>query len=453
MDMTTGYMKNPVPLADDNVQPDFIPADVDSSTGASGLHGVIKVSGILSKGVSEVEEQLLGLTDVDWVRNMVDMLAEDPSVKDIIICWSSPGGETTGIEELGRRIEEVDKSIKPVYSWCESQADSAAFWLFTQGRVCGMTPSAQVGGCGVYMLVLDETKKMENEGVSIDAIYSGVHKMIGHEFRKLTEEERKILQEDVEKQHAKFKTTVLAKRSKTSIEDLEGLSFGGEDALAKGFVDHLCDDLDEFVAIIDNNESIDMKPTVEKVKVATSSEVAEKAETKKLTPMEALTEAFRSFMSGQYDGGYAEKVPGVPGTEKSAEEVAPEKKEETPGTDYAKKAEDDHKEPDGDECACSACGGTGKTAKAAKAEDHAEPDADDKKEEELPPKKEEGKYDGGYEKKAESVIVEKAQGVKNYTREDLMSMCGVFIPKKADSQTNWEKMLSEFVDKGMTNKE
>lgn len=429
-ELVNGYIKNPTTF--ETSKSEFVPTG-ETSTDLSDLHGVLHVGGILSKNPSELEEELLGLTDVDNIRFSLDMLAEDPTVKDIIISWASPGGETTGIEELGRRILEIDKNIKPVYSWCENQADSAAFWLFTQARMCAMTPSAQVGGCGVYMLVLDETKRMEREGVSINAIHAGHYKLLGHEFRELTEDEKKILQEDVNKQHLKFKNVVAANRPKISSEDLEGLSYGGEDALEKGFVDSLCDSLDEYVALIDGKKDIynNMKPTVEKVKVATSSEVTKEATSadvtttnvtttpapvaeKTLTPMQALAEAFQKFM-GSYDGTY-QAVPGVPGTEK-AEEVP---------TDYTEKAED-HVEPDGDECACTHCNGTGKMKKAAeKAEDEkpVEPDGDEKKEE--------GKYDGGYEKKAESLP----------SHEEFMKMCGLSTPKKAQAISDWESVLA-----------
>src|SRR5205807_410377 len=97
-----------------------------------------------------------------------------------------PGGETVGIEELGRKIVDIDENVKPVYVWTESQMASAAYWIGSQGRKLGMTPSSAVGSVGVYLLVLDATRQMEDQGLKIEAFSSGKYKMMGHEFRKLT---------------------------------------------------------------------------------------------------------------------------------------------------------------------------------------------------------------------------------------------------------------------------
>lgn len=451
----SGYMKNPTPLASDLVPP------TQYTNGPEGAadHAIIYVHGILSKNVSEEAEQLLGLTDIDWFTSTLEMVAEDPTVKDIIVCFASPGGETTGIEEAGRKIVEIDTNIKPVYVWCENQMDSAAYWLGSQARKIGMTPSAQVGGVGVYVLVLDETAKMEKEGVAIEAISSGKFKMLGHEFRELTKEERNILQEDVDRQHTKFKNTILARRPNMSEDDMEGLSFNGEDALSKHFVDVLADNIDEFIQSIDN-ESISMKPEVTKVQAqAASTEVQKKEETKvEVAPIAAKTEVKKlSFfdkikqLMGEYDGKY-EAVPGVPGTEESKPANEPEGSPTMPATptNYT----ETHEEPDGDECdceyeECSHCKGTGKMKKA-----------EEKKEEEtVPPVKAnyesaEGKYDGGYEKAAESAEVEVKAETKPetqtevnprniYTVDEFRRLCSLSAPTKPKGLSEWQKACEE----------
>ena len=209
---------------------------------------IIKVCGVLSKGVTEIEEIMLGLADVDEVSYALDQAAEDPSIKEIVLAFSSPGGETLGIEELGRKIEAIDANVKPIYGWTESMATSAAYWLVSQTRRIGMIPSSQIGGVGVYSLVLNITDAMKQQGNSIEIFSSGKYKMMGHEFRNLTDAERKIIQEDVDKQHQEFNQVVLSKRPQINKDDLEGLSYEGRDALSKGFCDVLCDSFEEYLA-------------------------------------------------------------------------------------------------------------------------------------------------------------------------------------------------------------
>jgi protease-4 len=211
---------------------------------------VIKVCGVLSKGITEIEEVMLGMADVDEISYALDTAVEDGNVKNIILAFSSPGGETLGIEELGRKIKNIDENIKPIYGWTESQATSAAYWLISQTRHIGMIPSSQVGGVGVYSLVENITGAMKQAGTDIEIFSSGAMKMIGHPFRNLTDAERKIIQEDVDKQHQEFNAVVQAKRPLIKSDDLEGLAYEGRDALAKGFVDSLHDDFAEFLVEI-----------------------------------------------------------------------------------------------------------------------------------------------------------------------------------------------------------
>lgn len=245
------YLDKPYPIKFEAKSPEreYEQPQGDSS-GES--HALIYVNGVLSKNVSPEAEMICGLVDVDWIRQMLLEAANDPTVKDIILCWNSPGGECTGVEELGRLIVKIDAEVKPVYSWCENQMDSAAYWLGSQTRTIGMTPSAQVGAVGVYLLVSDESKRLEREGKAITAIASGKYKLMGHEFRALTDEETEMLTKDTVENHENFKNTVLSRRPEVSRDDMEGLSFKGVKALNKHFVDYLSDSLEEFLGIIES---------------------------------------------------------------------------------------------------------------------------------------------------------------------------------------------------------
>lgn len=214
---------------------------------------IITVNGIIAKDVSPVEDEALGLVDVEWISDALSNCVADPNVKNIVLNFCSPGGETCGIEELGRKIANIDEHIKPVYGWTDKMATSAAYWLLSQCRGVGMIPSSEVGGVGVYSLVLDATEQMKQNGLSMFIASSGWAKMMGHEFRSLTDKEKSILQADSDKQHRKFKDTILSKRPQIDEANMEGLSYEGEEALKFGFVDVLLDDMDQYLAYITTN--------------------------------------------------------------------------------------------------------------------------------------------------------------------------------------------------------
>jgi len=213
----------------------------------TGDIALLNICGIMVKGAGEDEEEMLGLVNIDRISQSLDVLAADPSVSCIIINFSSPGGETTGIHELGNKIRNIDKTIKPVYAWTETQCASAAYWLASQCRAIGMTLSASIGNVGVYLLLPDESVKLENEGIKINSIYSGKFKLMGHRHMSLTDEERAILQADVTKQQQAFKDVIKANRPEVKEESLEGLSYEGSQAFELGLVDAVTENVVEFI--------------------------------------------------------------------------------------------------------------------------------------------------------------------------------------------------------------
>ena len=241
---------NPVypELAEDN---EFIVDASDATT------AVININGILVKGASKAEETLFGLCNTDNIALAIDEALADESVKEIILNVNSPGGQTTGIAELGRKIVEADK-IKPIFGWTEDKAASAAYWLISQCRSIGMTPSAEVGSVGVYCLITDASKALEAEGIKIEAISAGKYKLIGHPFRSLTNEEKNILQTEIDKTHAEFKAAINSRRN-IKDEDLQGLTFDGQTAKEKGFVDVVTDNVNEFLTTIISVKQENMK--------------------------------------------------------------------------------------------------------------------------------------------------------------------------------------------------
>ena len=224
-----------------------MPQQMGGRITGEGDTALIHISGVLAKGVSELEAQLLGMQDIDEISYALDEAAADPGVKQVVCSYSSPGGETCGIAELGRKIRHIDTNIKPIFSWTEQHMASAAAWLGSQGRLVGMTETAQVGSCGVYMLILDASEKYKQEGINVQAISSGEWKMMGHDFQPLSPKEKEYLSEDVRKQHEAFKAVVKANRPNIQDEALEGLSYEGPDALRLGWVDVVVDDFDDFL--------------------------------------------------------------------------------------------------------------------------------------------------------------------------------------------------------------
>ena len=229
------------------MQDDFISKITPENSDTNNV-GILYISGVLTKGATELEKSLLGLTDTDDIFMSLDEYAVDPSIDSIILCFSSPGGETTGIAELGRKIKYIDENVKPVFSWTETMCCSAAYWLGSQARTIGMTETSQLGSIGVYMIILNAEEKYKQEGIEVQAISSGKYKMMGHDHESLKSDEKDLLQADVESQHQKFKDVIKSKRPQAKDEAMEGISYEGPKALELGLVDLVVEDFDEFLS-------------------------------------------------------------------------------------------------------------------------------------------------------------------------------------------------------------
>lgn len=273
--------------------------DVPIPTGE--VTAIINVNGILVKGCSGIEEQLFGLVDTDYIRYCLEDAVNDTNVKDIVLNFNSPGGETTGIEELGRKIKEVNL-IKPVYAWTETMMCSAAYWLGSQASRVGMSPSSIVGSIGVYSLIQDCSKSLEQEGVNIQAISAGKYKLLGANFKPLTDEEKQILQEDVDKQHIKFKDAVLGSRQ-VPIEYMEGLSYEGQQALAGSLVDVVVDDMEMFLNINMKNYK---KVSIAGSQVNVANSQAAVVNSQAALPGVPTNEVEPEPTKNEYDNGYTE---------------------------------------------------------------------------------------------------------------------------------------------------
>lgn len=208
---------------------------------------IIPVHGIIGKHLSMLE-MMCGGCDLDTVSSMLTLAENDDSVDRVLLDFRTPGGTVTGVPELARKIAGYRK---PIIGFSDSECCSAGYWLMSQcGQAFG-TESGMYGSVGVYMALLDESRALEMEGVKINAVKAGEHKLDGASFQPLSDSARKMFQDSVDKLHEQFKDAVTLKRS-IAPSQLEGQCFDGEEAVANGMLDGLVEDITE---VLDMQES------------------------------------------------------------------------------------------------------------------------------------------------------------------------------------------------------
>ncbi|PAW76827.1 MAG: hypothetical protein B9S32_13900 [Verrucomicrobia bacterium Tous-C9LFEB] len=230
------------------VDDDTAPADEEAWTpyfkaGNRGEIAVIEIDGYIGSHLSMIE-QFCGGCDVAALRMAVDQAEADASIERILFSFNSPGGTITGVPELAARIKA---SGKPTVAFTDSLCASAAYWLASQCDEIWVTPSSDTGSIGVYLALLDETAAMQMEGLKLELFQAGEHKAIGMPGRPLTQSDREMLQASVDKSYGWFTSAVTSARPGVTPETMQGQTFDGDDAVARGLADGTVDSLNSLL--------------------------------------------------------------------------------------------------------------------------------------------------------------------------------------------------------------
>ena len=212
---------------------------------------VVPVYGILAKNASFMEEACMGVTDINAISHAIAQAAAAKEIKTLILDIATPGGQVTGIPEIGALVRSVTQMRgKTVYAFTDERCCSAGYWIGSQADEFYATLSSTVGSIGTYLAWLDESVKMQLEGVRLEFFGAGKHKGMGLPGRPLTQEDRALLQSKVEEINGWFASAVTSARKKVSDETMQGQTFGGAEAVARHLTDGVVGSWEEFLALL-----------------------------------------------------------------------------------------------------------------------------------------------------------------------------------------------------------
>lgn len=103
--------------------------------------------------------RISGATSYDRIASDLAIALETPAVRAILLNIDSPGGEVTGLSDLGAMIR-AGTAKKPIIAHTDGMAASAAYWIASAATEIVGSPTAIVGSIGVRMAM---TKRKPNE--------------------------------------------------------------------------------------------------------------------------------------------------------------------------------------------------------------------------------------------------------------------------------------------------
>jgi protease-4 len=187
-----------------------------------------------------------------FIRSQLDHVAEDESVKAIVLRVDSPGGTVSGSDEIHHRLGQLaTKRDLPVVVSMGGIAASGGYYvaMANGGRddVIFAEPATLTGSIGVIIPHFDLSKMLKRFDVRDDSVASGPLKEMLSPTKdrtpELADRERRLLKALVDDMFVRFKEIVRAGRPKLDAEAVDkvatGQIFTAQQAKEAGLVDRI----------------------------------------------------------------------------------------------------------------------------------------------------------------------------------------------------------------------
>jgi protease-4 len=205
------------------------------------------------------------IIDAQTTIGELKQYSENPLVKAIVLRIDSPGGGVVPSQEIHDAVKRVkNKSNKAVIASMGSVAASGGYYIAAATDRIIANPGTLTGSIGVIMEMANFEGLLKKIGVEGIVIKSGRFKDVGSPLRKMSDEERKLLQSVMDDVHHQFIQAVADGRSlePSDVEALaDGRIFTGRQAKEARLIDEL-GDLDDAIHIAADIAGIEGEPKV-----------------------------------------------------------------------------------------------------------------------------------------------------------------------------------------------
>jgi len=178
----------------------------------------------------------------DKISETIRKARMDSSIKAIVLRVNSPGGSALASDVIWREVL-LAKKAKPVVVSMGDVAASGGYYISCGADAIVAEPNTITGSIGVFGLLFNTQKMFNNKlGITFDTVKTGRFADLGNTTRPLSQEERDIIQRQVERIYDTFITHVSEGRnvSKALVDSMgQGRVWSGVDAKRLGLVDEL----------------------------------------------------------------------------------------------------------------------------------------------------------------------------------------------------------------------
>lgn len=239
VDTNTKLTTDPYPADSGPVGPMVLPGEGDAK---KARVAVLDVDGLLLNN-DFVGPYSTGENPVALFREKLDAVAADSHVTAVVVRIHSPGGSVNAAALMHRDLQVFRaRTHKPVIACLMGLATGGAYFLASAADQVCADPTTVTGGIGVILNLYNLRELMSQFNVFPQSIKAGAKTDLGTPARKLTDEERQLLEAMAEEFHHYLQKEILQCRAR--IDQSGGTTFDGRvftasQALARGLIDRI----------------------------------------------------------------------------------------------------------------------------------------------------------------------------------------------------------------------
>lgn len=207
--------------------------------GISGEGGIF-VPGV-GKRVAIIDLHGVIANSEDVIRQL-KKYTNDTSVPVIVVHIDSPGGGAASSQEIYEEIKKAREKGKKVVASMGSVAASGGYYVACAADTIVANPATLTGSIGVIFQFPVAEELFKKIGLRFEVVKSGKFKDVGSFNRRMTEEERELLQSVIDDTYYQFVGVLVENRQLSEEEVLEianGSIFTGRQAKELRLVDEL----------------------------------------------------------------------------------------------------------------------------------------------------------------------------------------------------------------------
>ena len=211
------------------------------------MTGVLNIDGVLVNKEGQMNAQCVELTSYQGLKKRFEAQVSQ-GMRSCVLMISSGGGECFGAWSTANYIKKVAKenNIK-LTAFANGSACSAAYvWAVVADEIVSH-PLSSVGSIGVLVQLYNDSKYLENVGVTRSFVYAGGNKIPFDKNGDFTDKFISDLQKSVDNTYSKFVQHVVNNRnmSKQEVIDTQASVFDVEEAIELGLIDRVME-LEDF---------------------------------------------------------------------------------------------------------------------------------------------------------------------------------------------------------------